>query len=83
MSLSKLKKRKVDTENRQFNNEWTEKYAYIETPEGKPMCLLCNQINAVAKEYNLRRHFNTTHDKFDANYLPGSDILKERIKKAQ
>ena len=45
------------------------------------MCLLCNEVNAVAKEYNLRRHYTTTHETFDANYPPGSDLRKERIKK--
>lgn len=53
---------------------------YIETPEGKPLCLLCNTVNAVAKDYNLRRHFTTTHEKFDDNFPPGSDIRKEKIK---
>ena len=73
MSLSKQKK-KVDFENRQFNKDWTEKYAYIETPEGKPLCLLCTKVNAVSKEYNLRRHFKTTHEKFDEEYPPGTDF---------
>ena len=67
-----VEKIQVVSEKRQSNNDWTKKYAYVESPEGKPMCLLSNQNNAVAKEYNLRRHFNTTHDKFDANYPPAT-----------
>lgn len=81
MALATQKKRKVDSENRQFKKEWTDKYMYIETPEGKPLCLLCNTVNAVAKDYNLKRHFTTTHGKFDENYPLGSDIRKEKIKK--
>ena len=80
MALSTLKKRKVDLENRQFKKEWTEKYVHVETPDGKPMCLLCNTVSAVAKEYNVRRHF-ATHDTFDDQNPPGSDIRKEKIQK--
>uniref|UniRef100_A0A8C5ET12 HAT C-terminal dimerisation domain-containing protein n=1 Tax=Gouania willdenowi TaxID=441366 RepID=A0A8C5ET12_GOUWI len=78
MSLSTLKKRKVDSENRQFNNEWTEKYAFIAV-DANPVCLICNECLAVSKEYNLRRHFNTTHAKFNTTFPPGSAARKQKI----
>ncbi|KAK0135642.1 SCAN domain-containing protein 3 [Merluccius polli] len=42
MSLSTLKKRKVDSENRQFNSEWTRKYLFV-FATGKPVCILCSE----------------------------------------
>lgn len=78
MSLSTIKKRKVDSENRQFNNEWTEKYAFI-TVDVNPVCLICNECLAVCKEYNLRRHFKTTHANFDATFPPGSAARKQKL----
>uniref|UniRef100_A0A3Q3B518 HAT C-terminal dimerisation domain-containing protein n=1 Tax=Kryptolebias marmoratus TaxID=37003 RepID=A0A3Q3B518_KRYMA len=79
MSLSKLKKRKVDLENRKFNSEWTDKYVFIETTEGRPMCLLCNECCAIGKDYNLRRHFLTKHCGFDQTFPPGSDVRQKKI----
>nr|CAH7716332.1 unnamed protein product [Callosobruchus chinensis] len=45
-------KRKIETEGRLFNSEWTNKYFFIEFEK-----------MAVAKEYNMRRHFETKHIK--------------------
>ena len=57
MAFSKLeKKRKVDSENRDFKTEWTDKYAFV-LPAGstKPMCLICNETVALVKsETSLR-----------------------------
>uniref|UniRef100_A0A8C1P3C2 SPIN-DOC-like zinc-finger domain-containing protein n=1 Tax=Cyprinus carpio TaxID=7962 RepID=A0A8C1P3C2_CYPCA len=66
MALSKPN-RKVDRENRKFQSEWTEKYLFtVPTMASKrgtnrPVCLLCNESVAVAKEYNVKRHFTTKH----------------------
>lgn len=79
MSLSTLKKKKLDTENRQFNNNWTEKHVFTETAEGKPMCLLCTECISMSKEYNLRRYFNTNHSNFNINYPLGSNIRQRKI----
>uniref|UniRef100_A0AAY5KSX4 DUF4371 domain-containing protein n=1 Tax=Esox lucius TaxID=8010 RepID=A0AAY5KSX4_ESOLU len=53
---------KMNSENRQFNNEWTVKY-----------CI------SVCKEYNLRRHFKTTHANFDTTFPLGSDARRHKI----
>uniref|UniRef100_A0A8C1P8F6 SPIN-DOC-like zinc-finger domain-containing protein n=1 Tax=Cyprinus carpio TaxID=7962 RepID=A0A8C1P8F6_CYPCA len=69
MALSKPN-RKVDRENRKFQSEWTEKYLFtVPTMASKrgtnrPVCLLCNESVAVAKEYNVKRHFTTKHSFF-------------------
>lgn len=67
MSLSKpctsSKKRKLDLEHRKFNAEWTDKYFFIESHYGAITCLVCLECVAAAKEYNLRRHYNTKHPK--------------------
>lgn len=57
------KKRKVDTECRVFQERWKEKYFFWEVG-GKPMCLICSQQIAVAKEYNVKRHYEIHEDKY-------------------
>ena len=79
MSLH-LKKRKVDLENRQFKNEWTEKYVFITVDSKKPVCLICNECLAVCKEYNLRRHLKTVHAIFDVTFPLGSAARKHKIR---
>nr|XP_039264551.1 general transcription factor II-I repeat domain-containing protein 2-like [Styela clava] len=55
------KKRKIDAECRFFNNEWGEKYFFIKSNDQNAICLICNDIVAVKKEYNVRRHYETKH----------------------
>ncbi|XP_055011762.1 general transcription factor II-I repeat domain-containing protein 2B-like [Boleophthalmus pectinirostris] len=57
------KKRKVDTEGRIFQDRWKEKYFFWEVG-GKPVCLICSQQVAVAKEYNIKRHYETHAEKY-------------------
>jgi hypothetical protein len=54
MSGVMQKKRNVDAENRQFQDQWTEDYYFI-LNKGLPVCLLCNEAVSVNKEYNLKR----------------------------
>ena len=58
------KKRKVDIEGRIFNENWTDKYFFINNFNGKPLCLICKQIIAVIKEHNIQRHYNTNHQDY-------------------
>lgn len=57
------KKRKVDAENRMFNDEWTLSYFFIEHFE-RSVCLICQETVAVKKVSNIKRHYETRH----ANY---------------
>ncbi|KAA0724133.1 hypothetical protein E1301_Tti022208 [Triplophysa tibetana] len=77
--------RKVDRENRKFQSEWTEKYLFtvpttaLKRGTDRPVCLLCNESVAVAKEYNVKRHFTTKHSSFSAQYQEGSVERQRRI----
>lgn len=57
------KKRKVDSENRRFLEEWTEQYCFTlpDRPQAVPVCLICNKTVALVKSGNLKRHYETTH----------------------
>uniref|UniRef100_A0A8C0H5C3 SPIN-DOC-like zinc-finger domain-containing protein n=1 Tax=Chelonoidis abingdonii TaxID=106734 RepID=A0A8C0H5C3_CHEAB len=58
--MSEKKKRKGESEYRVFNTEWMNKYLCTVSKD-KTLCLVCREILAVPKEYNLRRHFETKH----------------------
>ena len=60
MATSQSKRRKVESENRSFNESWTTDYFFVEH-NGKPHCLLCGTIVSVFKEYNVKRHYDTHH----------------------
>lgn len=54
------KRRKVDKEQRVFNDEWRVKYFFTEI-NNVPHCLICYESVAVCKEYNIKRHYQTKH----------------------
>ena len=51
------KKRKVDSECRQFNDEWKIKYFFVKANNKGSLCLICRDSVAVLKEYNICRHY--------------------------
>ena len=56
------KKRKIEDENRQFQNEWEELYFFIQVNDNA-MCLICRQtITTVFKSCNLKRHHEQKHN---------------------
>lgn len=57
------KKRKIKDENRQFQEIWTEKSFFVWS-YNKVVCLICKNSVAIAKEYNVRRHYETQHPSF-------------------
>ncbi|XP_072377718.1 general transcription factor II-I repeat domain-containing protein 2-like [Diabrotica undecimpunctata] len=57
------KKRKVKDENRQFQEIWTEKYFFVWS-HNKVVCLICKNSVAIAKEYNVKRHYKMQHPSF-------------------
>lgn len=60
------KKRKIEDEKRAFNENWTEKYFFIEQ-NSKALCLICRDFVPVFKDYNLKRHYSQKHaTKYDA-----------------
>ncbi|XP_066945200.1 general transcription factor II-I repeat domain-containing protein 2-like [Macrobrachium rosenbergii] len=71
-----VKRRKVDTECRVFQEKWTQYYLFTEV-NTKPVCLVCNQQVSVLKEYNIRRHYETHHEE-KYHHLQGQ-LRKEKI----
>ena len=53
MFKKKDKKHKIDGENRQFNDEWAFWY-FMDTFNGKLVCLLCRESLSVMKEFNSK-----------------------------
>ena len=67
---------------RLYNDKWTDKCAYIMQTFGNttPVCLICSETAAVAKEeYNLRRHHNTKHASFKESYPEQSEARHGKI----
>ena len=58
--MAEKRKRKIDNECRQFQDDWSLKYFFIKSDE-KALCVICNETVAVMKEYNLRRHHESKH----------------------
>jgi len=51
-----------EEENRAFQEQWTEKWCFIEN-RGSTICMLYKQSGSILKEYNVR-HFETKHSDF-------------------
>jgi hypothetical protein len=54
------KTKKIGSENRGINPEWTNKYLATFT-KYKILCLVCQETLYVPKEYNICRHFEAKH----------------------
>ena len=54
-------KRKIDKEGREFNNDWKLSYFVKHHSVNQAVCVICNQIIAVLKEYNIQPHYTTRH----------------------
>uniref|UniRef100_A0A3B4ZXJ8 Uncharacterized protein n=1 Tax=Stegastes partitus TaxID=144197 RepID=A0A3B4ZXJ8_9TELE len=64
------KRRKVDVENRQLNNKWTNEFAFIlpSHTNAKPLCLICQMTVAVCKVATIKWHYDTKHASFSAAF---------------
>jgi hypothetical protein len=61
MSLLKpTKKGKVDHECRVFNEQWTQKYFFVQNKDNA-VCLICKDSVLVFKEFNVKRHYDARH----------------------
>ncbi|GBL92658.1 hypothetical protein AVEN_119060-1 [Araneus ventricosus] len=65
------RKKRTEEENREFNQDWTEWFAFICNTDGLPTCLICHEKLAHNKKSNLERHFTTKHTQFAGKYPPG------------
>src|SRR4029434_3120719 len=78
------KKRKVDSKNREFKTDWTDKYAFV-LPVGstKPMCFICNETVALVKSCNVKRHYETKHAHFEQKHPQNSEVRGRKINHLQ
>src|SRR4029434_9349482 len=78
------RKRKVDSKNREFKTDWTDKYAFV-LPVGstKPMSLICNETVALVKSGNVKRHYETKHAHFEQKYPQHSEVRGRQINHLQ
>jgi hypothetical protein len=81
MAHSKPSTSKSTEAYRVFHDEWENKYCFIESKTRKPTCLLCFTTVAIAKKYNLERHYKQNHNNFEKEYPVGSAIREDFLKK--
>ena len=56
----KGKKRKIEEENRTFQDDWEHDFFFVRgKKEGSAMCLLFHEVIMGNKRYNLHRHYTT------------------------
>ena len=60
-NMQALKKRKIVSENRAYQERWEKEYL-VSNNNGKLQCLVCFQTIGVSKEYNVKRHYTTLHE---------------------
>src|SRR4029434_7910107 len=78
------KKRKVDSKNRKFKTERTDKYAFVlPVASTQPMCLICNETVALVKSGNVKRHYETKHAHFEQKYPQNSGVRGRKINHLQ
>ena len=53
-------KRKISNEQRQFKDSWELRFL-VKEQSGRVLCLICNEMISVLKEYNVQRHYSTLH----------------------
>jgi hypothetical protein len=70
------KKRKACDEGRVFKEDWTRECFFIES-DGKQVCLICQRMVSVMKEYNIKCHYDSEHiGKF---YCLTGELRKRKI----
>ncbi|XP_072376131.1 general transcription factor II-I repeat domain-containing protein 2-like, partial [Diabrotica undecimpunctata] len=78
--MSSAKKRKILEENRTFQGKWDNQYFFIKL-KGKPQCIICCQVLAVSKEYNISRHYGTQNrTKYDKYQGEARNTLVKELK---
>ena len=67
MTSANTKKPKYEEENRVFNVEWKEDYAFT-VHENKPLCLICHKLLGQDKGSNVKRHHETNHENSSSKF---------------
>lgn len=82
MSAENIKKRKYKEENRGFQEDWTEKFLFIDN-NNKSMCLICKINISNYKVSNLRRHHEGSHPNFLTQYPLNTKLRTDKIQSLQ
>ena len=77
-SPTESEKRRIKDRRRNFNPKWEQDFAFI-NHEGRPLCLICNVSLTHFKSCNLKRHYETHHKKFAADYPPWTDLRRNKL----
>uniref|UniRef100_A0A6P7G4B4 General transcription factor II-I repeat domain-containing protein 2-like n=1 Tax=Diabrotica virgifera virgifera TaxID=50390 RepID=A0A6P7G4B4_DIAVI len=78
--MSSANKRKMFEENHTFQVKLENQYFFIEL-KGKPQCIICCQVLAVSKEYNIIRHYEAQHKtKYDKYQGEARNTLVKELK---
>lgn len=59
------KKRCVGEEKRLFQDKWTNSYFVLPHGLDKVMGLICKQVNATLRDFNIKHHYDTNHKTYD------------------
>ena len=78
MATANTKKRKYEEENRVFNVEWEQDYAFT-VHENKPLCLIRHKLLSQNKGSNAKRHHETNHKDFSSKFPQKSEIRKTMV----
>ena len=70
-----MSKRKRDNVYRTFQQEWSEKFAFVGRTDSA-VCLICNNTISFLKRSNIKRHFDSRHATFASKY-PAGDSRKK------
>ncbi|KAJ3613949.1 hypothetical protein NHX12_017527 [Muraenolepis orangiensis] len=62
---SSCKKLCVSEEKRKVQEKWSNAYFVVPQGSDKVMCLICKQVNAMLKEFNIKRYYDTNHKMYD------------------
>jgi len=73
----KSRKRKICEKNRSFQEKWTTGYHFVNVGE-LPTCLICGEKIRTVKEYNVKRHFETTHQQGEYGKFSGEKGRKNK-----
>ncbi|KAK0135368.1 General transcription factor II-I repeat domain-containing protein 2B [Merluccius polli] len=59
------KKRCVSEEKWQFQDKWANAYFVEPHRSDKVVCMICRQVIAMHKDFNIKRHYDTKHQTYD------------------
>jgi hypothetical protein len=75
--MTSKKKRDNDFFLRGFQYHWEEQFLFTKKKSSKPICLVCLEVLAVVKKYNVERHFQQVHKELNKKYPVGSTLRTE------